>query len=218
MALLISCDLSSLVIDKLCDDAIRQDTVFTCFYFDFAEREDQSPINMLGSLLKQLVSGSESIPGAIVQEFRSQKKLIGGRRPNISGILKMFQTITTTVPTFVCIDAIDECAPEHRVVVLDSLAQILRGSPNTRIFMTGRPHIWCEIERSIGGGVDFTSIEPTADDVLGYLHERLRRDGMQGGVMDGTLEANILESIPEASSKTYAEDGAIRSYLKAHSN
>ena len=214
MEFLISCDLSSLVIDKLCDDAIGQDTAVTCFYFDYAEREDQSPTNILGSLLKQLVSGSESIPEAIVQEFRSQKKLIGGRRPNISGILKMFQTITTTVPTFVCIDAIDECAPEHRVVVLDSLAQILRGSPNTRVFMTGRPHVRSEVERSIGGRVDFTSIEPTADDVLRYLRERLRKDRMQGGVMNSTLEANILESIPEASSKTYVEEGAVKKLLE----
>ena len=212
--MLISCDLSSLVIDKLCDDAIGQDTAVTCFYFDYAEREDQSPINILGSLLKQLVSGSESIPDVIVQEFRSQKKLIGGRRSNISSILKMFQTIAMTVPTFVCIDAIDECAPEHRVVVLDSLGQILRGSPNTRIFMTGRPHVRCEIERSIGGGANFASIEPTVDDVLRYLRERLRKDRMQGGVMNSTLEANILESIPEASSKTYGAKGAITKLLE----
>ena len=37
-----------------------------CFYFDFAARNEQSPINMLGSLVRQIVSGRGQIPEAIV--------------------------------------------------------------------------------------------------------------------------------------------------------
>jgi len=176
MALLTSCDLSSLVIDKLCDEAIGQDTAITCFYFDYAMRKEQSAINMLGSLLKQLVSRFEPIPDAIVQEFQDQKKVIGGRGLQISEILEMFQTIAAGVRTFICIDALDECAPEHRVLVLDSLGQILQGSPNTRIFLTGRAHVRCEIKKRLDGAAVFISIEPTEDDVLRYLHEKLRND------------------------------------------
>ena len=57
MVLLIGCDNSSLVIDKLCDEAGEGDTAVMCFYFDFASRNEQSPVNMLGSLLRQFVSG-----------------------------------------------------------------------------------------------------------------------------------------------------------------
>ena len=204
MVLLTSGNLSSLVIDKLCDEAINQGSAVTCFYFDFATRGEQSAINILGSLLKQLVSGFNPIPDAIVQEFLNQKKVIGGRGPRIPGILNMFQAITTTVRTFVCIDALDECAPEHRVVVLDSLGRILRESPNTRVFMTGRPHIRSEIERRICGGAIFISIEPKEDDVVRYLRERLRNDTTPE-VMNRALEEDILKSIPEASSETYVE-------------
>ena len=90
MALLIGCDDSSLVIDKLCDETAEEDTIVTCFYFDFASRNEQSPINMLGSLLRQLVNGSEEIPEAVVRGFRNQKRAIGGRGLQVSGILKMF--------------------------------------------------------------------------------------------------------------------------------
>ena len=79
MAVLTSCDVSSLVIDKLCDEAMERDTAVTCFYFDFSTRKEQSPINMLGSLLRQLANRFEPIPDVIVQEFRNQKKVIGGR-------------------------------------------------------------------------------------------------------------------------------------------
>ena len=50
---LTSRDISSLVVDRLCDQARGQkNTVVTCFYFYFAARKEQSATNMLGSLLK----------------------------------------------------------------------------------------------------------------------------------------------------------------------
>ena len=67
--LLTGYDHSSLVIDKLCDEAVENDTAVTCFYFNFAARNEQSPINMLGSLLRQLVGGLEGIPEAVVQSY-----------------------------------------------------------------------------------------------------------------------------------------------------
>ena len=44
MVLLIGCDNSSLVIDKLCDEAPEEDSAVICFYFDFAARNEQSPV------------------------------------------------------------------------------------------------------------------------------------------------------------------------------
>ena len=60
--LLIGCDNSLLVIGKLCDETSKEDTAVLCFYFDFAARNKQSPVNVLGSLLRQLVRGLEKIP------------------------------------------------------------------------------------------------------------------------------------------------------------
>ena len=46
-------DGSSVVVDYLCDQAIEQDmAAVACFYYDYASREEQTAINMLGSLLK----------------------------------------------------------------------------------------------------------------------------------------------------------------------
>jgi len=125
-----------------------------CFYFDFAARHEQSPVNMLGSLLRQLVSGQREIPDVIVEEFRKERS-IGGRGLQVSGISKVFQAIAATRRTFIFVDALDECLPEHRMVVLKSLGQMLQGSPDTRLFMTGRPHVRSEVERELGGGQPF---------------------------------------------------------------
>jgi len=74
-----------------------------------------------------------------------------GRGPRLSDIVKMLQSITSELPTFVCIDALDECAAVHRVKLLDSLKQILEKSPRTRIFIIGRPHNQTEIEKRLAG-------------------------------------------------------------------
>ena len=100
--LLICCNDSSLVIDRLCDEAAKGDITVACFYFDFAARNEQSPVNMLGSLLRQLVSGQRKIPEAIAEDFQNDKSVIGGRGLQVSGILKMFQAITATRRTFMC--------------------------------------------------------------------------------------------------------------------
>ena len=202
MALLIGCDNSSLVIDKLCDEAGEGDTAVMCFYFDFAARNEQSPVNMLGSLLRQLVSGLEEIPEVVVQDFRKQEKGIGGRGLQVPGILKMFQAITATKRAFICIDALDECVPEHRMVVLESLRQILEGSPNTRMFMTGRPQVRSEVEKRLDGATTLISIQPTQDGVVRYLRDKLRNDTTPE-IMGSTLEDEIIKSIPEMNSETY---------------
>jgi len=194
---------SSLVIDKLCDEATEGDPMVVCFYFDFAARNEQSPINMLGSLLRQLVSGG-GIPEAIAQDFRMERGAIGGRRPQLPGILKMFQTIVAAKRAFICVDALDECVPENRMVLLRSLGEILQGSPNTRLFVTGRPHVRSQVERELGGAATFLYIRAAEDGVLRFLHEKLRKDTIPD-MMSSTLEEDIMQIIPAISSETYVE-------------
>jgi len=205
--LLICCDGSSLVIDKLCDEAGEGGPTVACFYFDFAARNEQSPVNMLGSLLRQIVSGEGDIPEAITRDFRKEKRAIEGRGLQVPGILKMFQTITATKRAFICVDALDECVPEHRMVVLRSLGEIVQGSPNTRLFMTGRPHVRSQVERGLGGAATFVFIRATEDGVLGFLRERLRWDTIPD-MMSSTLEEDIMKSIPAISSETYVATGS----------
>ena len=193
---------SSLVIDNLCDQARGQNTTVACFYFDFAVQKEQSATNTMGALLKQVVSGLEEIPEEISRPYQDQKKAIGGRGPRLADIVKMLQITTSKERTFICIDALDECLQEYRVKVLNSLDQILRKSPGTRIFMTGRPHIRSEVGRRLAGKVASLSISPRRDDITIYLRSRLEEDATPDA-MDSRLEAEILEKISENISETY---------------
>ena len=199
---LTSHDISSLVVDRLCDQAKEQNTAVTCFYFDFAARKEQSVINVLGSLLKQIVGGMANVPEEISQAFQEQRMAIGGRGPRLPDLVKMLQTITTSLRTFVCIDALDECAAVHRVKLLDSLRQILEKSPHTRIFIIGRPHVQAEVEKRLAARVISVSVGPARDDILGYLRVRLDEDETPDA-MDESLAADIMEKIPKNVSEMY---------------
>ena len=140
--MLTSRDISSLVIDTLCDQASGQNVAVACFYFDFAAQKEQSSTSMLGSLLKQAVGGLGKIPVEIARAYETQKTVIGGRGPQLSDIVKMMQTTSSEKPTFICIDALDECVAEHRIKLLNSLDQILQKSPDrksTRLNSSHRP-------------------------------------------------------------------------------
>ena len=98
------------MIDILCDQDGEQNATVTCFYFDFAAQNDQSPTITMGALLKQLAGGLDEIPEEISRAYQKQKKALGGRGPRLSDIVKLLQTITFKERTFICIDALDECA------------------------------------------------------------------------------------------------------------
>ena len=202
--MLTSCDISSLVIDSLCDQARDQKFAVACFYFDFATQKEHSSASMLGVLLKQVVSGLDEIPKEIAQAYEDQKTVIGGRGLQLADIVGMLRNTASEKPTFICIDALDECAAAYRFKLLNSLYQILQGSPGTRMFVTGRPHIQAEVEGRLSGRVTTLRITPRRHDIISYLHSRLDEDTTPDA-MDSSLKADILEKIPQDISEMYVE-------------
>ena len=193
--MLTSLDDSSLVVDRLCDRTRGQCVPVTCFYFDFAARNEQTATSMLGSLLKQMVSRTDGMPEDVWRALREQKEAISGRRPQLHDIVKILQLVTSSQRAFMVIDALDECTAVQRFRLFDTLKEILETSPGARVFVTGRPHICPEIETRLAGRVISISLGPTRDDIIRFLRVRLSEDETPDA-MDSNLEAEILEKIP----------------------
>lgn len=98
---------SSLVIDSLCSLAEGGNATVAYIYFDFATQKEQSTVNTLGYLLRQLIFGLEEIPEEISRAYEDRKSIIGEQGPQISAILKMLQTTSSKKPAFICIDGLD---------------------------------------------------------------------------------------------------------------
>ena len=168
---------------------------------------------MLGALLKQVVSGMEEIPEEIAQAYEDHKGVIDGRGPQLTDIVKMLQTTTSKKPTFICLDALDECLVEYRVKLLGSLDKILQRSPDIRVFVTGRPHIKAEVEKRLSGRVTTICITPRRHDIINYLHTRLEEDTIPDA-MDSSLKAEILKKVPENISEMWVDATAPECCLK----
>ena len=189
--MLTSLDVTSLVVDRLCDVARGQNAAVSCYYFDFAAQTEQSATSMLGSLVKQMVGEMERIPEEVSRVFQEQQSTLGRCRPQVVDLVKMLQVITSSQPTFICIDALDECAGGERFRILDLLKEILEQSRGVRIFVTGRPHVRAEVESCLAGQVTSVSLTPTRSNITRYLHVRLSYDETPDA-MDESLKADIL--------------------------
>ena len=52
-------DICSLVIDRLCDEAGEEEITVAGFYCGFPNQEEQTAANIIGAILKQLVTSEE---------------------------------------------------------------------------------------------------------------------------------------------------------------
>ena len=188
-------DNSSLVIDSLCDQAGGKDIAVVGLYCNFLAQQEQPTTNMLGAILKQLINRS-GIPEYVREAFRKAKKELGGRGLRVPDMVEILKKTIKSLPrVFICVDALDESAAKHRREFLESLREIVRMSPNIRLFLTGRPHIDDEILKRFSGALRIP-LSPTHADIKSYLEMRLDGD-TDPKAMDDELRADIMRIIPE---------------------
>jgi len=208
---------SSLVIDSLCDQASEEDITVACLYCDFLAQQEQTVTSMMGAILKQLVGGGD-IPIYLREAFQEGQK-IGGRKPALKDLVIMLRrAIASLGQVFICIDALDEYLPKHLPELLESLRDIVRQSPRTRIFLTGRPHVGGTIQKYFTGAV-VIPISPNTDDIRSYLEMKLDRDS-EPEAMDNDLRANIVKVILDKMSDMCVGEFClpIRSIMYAYEN
>ena len=185
---------SSLVIDWLCNQVRNRDIAVAGLYCDYLAQKEQSATNMLGAILKQLLE-RDGIPEPLREIYRSEKRGLGGRAVQLLDLIGMVKTtITSLSEVYICIDGLDECLPNNRRELLEPLREILRASPTTRVFLSGRPHVRDEVKRYFTGAT-MIAVTPTIGDIERYLEMRLDRDPTPSA-MDGNLRAEILRVIP----------------------
>ena len=142
----------------------------------------------MGAILKRLVRSQ--IPEDIRKAFKD------GRRPLFADLMRMLRTaIASLAQVFICIDALDECLPKNLPELLEGLKDLVRESPKTRIFLTGRSHVGENIQAYFPKAAAIPII-PNQDDIRNYLEMRLDKDG-DSGAMNKDLRTDIVKIILE---------------------
>jgi len=186
---------SSLVIDSLCDQAGKDNAAVAGLYCDFLLQKEQTITNVMGAILKQLV-GRGGIPNYLREAFQKGQQEFGGRGPQLVDLMGMLQTEIASLPqVFICLDALDECLPKYLPELLESLGDIVRECPRTKVFLTGRPHVWGDVQRYFSKAV-VIPISPNPDDIRNYVEMRLKRDP-EPEAMNSDLREDIVRVIQD---------------------
>ena len=157
---------------------------------------------MIGSLLRQVALGGVGIVGEIRNAFEESKKG-GGKGLRLPEMLGLFvKTIVSLERVYICVDAMDELVPQHRSEFLRALRQITQESPNTRLFLTGRPHIRMELDKHLTKGAYIIHIVPDQGDIAKYLNRKMDDDDDRDpDLMTENLKNDIMKTMLEKASE-----------------
>ena len=156
---------------------------------------------MIGGLLQQVTLEPAGIVGKIKNAFDRSRKG-GGKGLRLPEMQELFvKTIGSLKRVYICIDAMDELVPEHRSEFLRALRQIIRKAPNTRLFLTGRPHIRGELDNHLTKGAYIIHIIPDQGDIARYLNQKIEDAGARDpGLMTENLKNDIMKTMLEKAS------------------
>ena len=156
---------------------------------------------MIGSLLRQIALGAAGIPGEIQNAFKKLGQ--GGKCLRLLEMQELFtKTIGSCERVYVCVDAMDELLPQHRSEFLRALRQIIQEAPNTRLFLTGRPHIRGELDKHLTRGAHTIQIVPDQGDIARYLSRKMDEDGDRDpDLMTENLRNDIMKTVLEKASE-----------------
>jgi hypothetical protein len=141
------------------------------FYCNYRRPDEQKPVNLLASLLRQLAQGQSTLPDSL-KALHDQHRSTG-TRPTLAEISKALNSVAGQLSQlFIVLDALDECEMSglSRDRVLDVID--LQSKYNLNILATSRllPDI---VERFTGKPSQ--EISASSHDVKRYLEENCDR-------------------------------------------
>jgi len=184
------------------EQAYGQNIAVLFLYCDYQAQKDQSAVNMIGSLLRQIAPGAVGIVGEIQNAFKKSGQ--GGEKGlRLPEMRELFvKTISSLDRVYICVDAMDELLPQHRSEFLCTLKQIIQEAPNTRLFLTGRPHIRGELDKHLTRGAHIIQIVPDQGDIALYLSRKMDDDDDRDpDLMTENLKKDIMKTMLEKASE-----------------
>ncbi|KAF2189350.1 ankyrin, partial [Zopfia rhizophila CBS 207.26] len=117
-------------------------------YYDFQMCDQQKPVAILASLVRQLVQEQPCVPESVKYLYNDHKSKPSSSL-RIGAFSKVLQSIVSGYTrVFIVIDALDECREPDRSAVLSEISQ-LQAEARINLFTTSRPgqRIQTEIEK-----------------------------------------------------------------------
>ena len=175
------------------------------YYFDFRDTDKQNRRNLLLSLLSQLSDRSDV--GCYLLHHVYVTHNNGAHKPTDDVLIQCLKdtlTFSNGRPTYIIMDALDECpntfgVPSPREVVLDFVKELVELSlPNLRICITSRPEIDIRtvIEPLTTRRVSLHDETGQKKDIIDYVSSVVRSD-MRMGKWRKEDQKLVIETLSE---------------------
>jgi hypothetical protein len=201
--------ITSIVIEDLCTRFQNDTSIGIAYvYCDFRRQQEQTPENLLASLLKQLVQEQPAPPESVKTIYeRHKEKRTGG--PSFEETSKALQSVVADYSkVFIIIDALDECQVSDggRRRLLSEIINV-QAKTGASLFATSRfiPEIMKELEGSVS-----LEIRASDEDVQRYLDGRML-ELPSFVVRSHDLQKEIKTEITKAVDGMYVPSYVIRS-------
>ena len=164
--------LASIVIDHLWISFCSNKAGIAYMFCDYRKPDEQTLVNLFGSLLRQLVEQQISISDDVKNLCSLHQKQ--KTRPGLEEVLKVLKSeLTEFAAIFVVIDALDECADDYgvRQRLIEEIHD-LKTSTSLNLMTTSRP-----IPHIVSQFPDVISLEIRASekDIESYLNAQMTR-------------------------------------------
>ena len=186
--------LASIVIDHLWNKVPKDGIGVAYIYCDYLKHGEQTPINLVGSLLKQLAEQQNPISGSLQNYYDRHKRSNTNPDPELA-----FEVLKAECDSwsgiYIIIDALDECSEKDatRQIVVKGLLS-LQGSKRINILVTSRPipSILCNFEVW-----ERLEIRADSEDIHRYLLGQM--DQFSKRILaEKDLQAKIISGIVDA--------------------
>lgn len=186
--------LASIVIDHLWNKVRTDDIGVAYMYCDYLKYREQTPVHLVGSLLKQLAEQQNPISKSIQNYYDGHKS--SNTDPNPEGAFEVLKAeCDNWSQIFIIIDAMDECSEKDsaRKSVIKGLRS-LQGSKVVNILVTSRPipSILCDLEVS-----ERLEIRANSEDIQRYLVGQMDRFDKRV-LAETDLQEKIISGIIDA--------------------
>ena len=106
--------LASLVVDHLQQNFVDEKATTIYIYCDYKRQDEQTPINLIAILTKQLLQHQDSVPGDVLKTYQLHRAK--ETRPSFEELLQMTRFLMAcSSRLFVIVDALDELGDAGQV-------------------------------------------------------------------------------------------------------
>jgi hypothetical protein len=170
----------------------QRDARLLYFYFDYKRQSEQTPLRIVVTLLRQLLSNRSAIPGPAIDLYKrleSHQELPGWHDLRKTFVNLCSDSGSTLVIVF---DALDECDEmTHRPLIIELLEDLI--SSEAKVLITSRSYP-PDINHLLRKCTKIT-VEASSLDIRAFLLDKIAKSARIARIIDPSLREEIVKSL-----------------------